>query len=783
MARSVSAFLAVLWLAAPVVAQGQDVAPATRFAPAAARLETLIERLRTEQGLPAVSIAVVDGDDVVWARGFGMARPAAKVAASADTIYRVGSVSKLFTDLALMQLVEAGKVDLDAPIERYLPDFRPRNTTGKTITLRQLMAHRSGLTRESPVGNYFDDTHPDLNATVASLNTTTLIFDPGAKTKYSNAGIAVVGQVVEKLRGEAFATTVTRTVLAPLGMTSSTFQPDASLKPRLADGLMWTYDGRTFLAPTFPLGTAPAGNLYASVNDLARFLIFLFGGQPQSNVVKPETLARMFEPAFPDQGPRSFGIGFSLSTFDGHKRVGHGGAVYGFATEVAALPNENLGVAVVINKDCANTTARRIADAALRDLLALRAGKPLPEIPGTEPTDPALAWKLAGRYGQGDDALILDAAAGRIYLTPARGGFHLLLRKQGDALVSDDPLGSGLKLTVTPDQKALVVEGKTLERQPDHKPEPAPERWRGLIGEYGWDHNTLYIHERDGKLHALIEWFFLDRLEEVDENTFKFPATGLYIGETLHFERDASGRATSVVAGNVRFARRTLDGETGVSQVKIQPVRPVAELRQKALTASPPEEGPKRAFHLVELASLDATIQLDIRYATANNFLGTPVYEEARAFLQRPAAESLLKAHKALKADGYGLLIHDAYRPWYVTKLFWDATPETSHAFVADPSKGSKHNRGCAVDLSLYDLATGKPVPMVGTYDEFSNRSSPDYPGGTSLERWHRDRLRRSMEAEGFQVNEVEWWHFDHHDWPEYPLGNRPFDQIARPRG
>src|SRR6185503_15732664 len=115
----------------------------------------------------------------------------------------------------------------------------------------------------------------------------------------------------------------------------------------------------------------------------------------------------------------------------------------------------------------------------------------------------------------------------------------------------------------------------------------------------------------------------------------------------------------------------------------------------------PQETGPFRNPDLVELVKLDPTIKLDIRYATKNNFLGRKVYKEARAFLQRPAAEALVRVSHAVRRQGYGLLIHDGYRPWYVTKIFWDATPEDKKIFVADPAKGSRHNRGCAVDLSL----------------------------------------------------------------------------------
>jgi len=201
---------------------------------------------------------------------------------------------------------------------------------------------------------------------------------------------------------------------------------------------------------------------------------------------------------------------------------------------------------------------------------------------------------------------------------------------------------------------------------------------------------------------------------------------------------------------------------------RITPQRPVAELRLEALAATPPvEKGPFRPVDLVELTSLDPTILLDVRYATPDNFLSTPVYEEARAFLQRPAAEALVRAHRALRETGFGLLVHDAYRPWWVTRVFWDATPAENREFVADPKAGSRHNRGCAVDLTLYRLAGGRAVEMPSLYDEMSERSYPDYPGGTPDQRALRDALRAAMEKEAFTVFVSEWWHFDHRDWRE----------------
>jgi zinc D-Ala-D-Ala dipeptidase len=193
---------------------------------------------------------------------------------------------------------------------------------------------------------------------------------------------------------------------------------------------------------------------------------------------------------------------------------------------------------------------------------------------------------------------------------------------------------------------------------------------------------------------------------------------------------------------------------------------------------APPKEENKREDDLVELIKLDKTIKLDVRYATPNNFVGKTVYPEARAFLQRPAAEALVRVHKKLKKQKLGLVIFDGYRPWRVTKLFWEVTPEDKRKFVANPERGSKHNRGCAVDLSIYDRRTGKLLEMPSEYDEFTERAAPDYAGGTEEQRRNRDLLRSLMEAEGFTVNPNEWWHFDYKDWQEYAIYDIPFSDI-----
>ena len=315
-------------------------------------------------------------------------------------------------------------------------------------------------------------------------------------------------------------------------------------------------------------------------------------------------------------------------------------------------------------------------------------------------------------------------------------------------------------------------------RGTDAAPPAPPARWRGLIGEYGPDNAIRIVLERGGKLvlHSGQPSTDVALAEAGPDSLREGGMDGA--GPLVVFTRSALGLVTGVSVRGARLARRQIGPESG-NQLVITPVRPLADVRRDALAASPPvERGPFRATDLVELVQIDPTIRLDIRYATSNNLFGTPFYSQARAFLQRPAAAALARVSAAVRARGFGLLVHDGYRPWSVTKMFWDAAPDDKHIFVADPAQGSKHNRGEAVDLTLYDLATGMPVEMTSTYDETTDRAAARYPGGTSRQRWHRDLLRGAMEAEGFSVVQSEWWHFDYADWKEYGIGNVPFEAL-----
>ena len=754
------------------------VAPDQQYSQAADQLRRMIAHEMETKQIPALGIALVRDQSIVWAEGFGWADQEEQNACTVQTVHRVGSVSKLFTDIGIMQLAEGGEIDLDAPVTRYLADFQPENPFGEPITLRHLMSHRAGLVREPPRGNYFDDTQPSLAQTVASLNSTRLVYAPGTRTKYSNAGIAVVGAVLEETQGKPFAEYLKSALLSPAGMEDSAFEPTPELNARLARAFMWTLDGRRFEAPDFQLGMAPAGSLYSTVIDLSRFMSILFkgGSGPSGVLLQPSTLEQMWTPQFAQEGQtQGYGIGFRISQLDGRRMVGHGGAIYGFATQLSLLPDDNLGAVVISTLDISNDAAGRIARQALRAMLAVESESTLPELQLTTQIDSQLARRLAGSYSDGNETLRIRIQDGEAHYQAGR--LRGRLRSLGGRLIRDGRLGYGEAFELH-DDGTLSAWGRTFTPIDPAAPPPSPQPWQGLIGEYGWDHNTLYILEEAGGLNALIEWAFQYPLKEESENVFSFPDYGLYPDEKLVFSRDSSGYATQVEAAGVVFKRRQAGMPAGET-FRITPVRPVEELRREALQAQPPSQSAElRQPEFVDLAALDATIRLDIRYAGSNNFMSAVFYRQPRAFMQRPAAQALLAAHRSLKDKGYGLLIHDAYRPWYVTKMFWDATPEEQKIFVANPANGSRHNRGAAVDLTLYDLGNGEAVEMVGGYDEFSDRSFPEYPGGTSLQRWRRDLLRSAMQAQGFQVYQYEWWHFDYQDWEQYPVLNLTFEEI-----
>lgn len=775
-----AAFLALLVLLLRVQAAETD------YTSVGVLIDQFVTREMRDKQIDGAAVALVEDQRIVWSRGFGVSKiekmstadeSAVGSSMSDKTVIRAGSVSKLFTAVLVMREVEKGRLSLDEPIQKYLPKFAPTNRFDKPVTLRHILSHHSGIVREPPYGNYFEPEQDNLSKMVESLNGTEIIYEPGERTKYSNAAIATAGYLVSLSAEQSYARLARNSIFKPLSMTSSAFELEKTLRKEMADGVMWTLHGTKFKAPVFEWGMSPAASLNTTVIDLGRFASALFGdANGAGKLLKKETLESMWKPQF-TEGKRGFGLGFSMSEFDGHRRASHGGAVYGFATDFSILPDQKLGAVVVVTRDFANTVSSRISALALRGMLAAREGKALPIPAETKALTAEQVRDWKGKFVAGDKSFELVDFDGKLHLM--RDTMPAALRMSDEKFMADGLTAYGMTIEPGETKDQIKLNGETYYRAISKAPPAPPAKWRDFIGEYGWDYDVLYFFEKDGQLWTLIEWFEFAPLTEVAPDIFKFPDYGSYAGEKIVFKRDKQGRVSEAVTASIAFKRRKVGMDDTTGQARIRPQKPIPDLLKKAWMESPPKErGEFKTPELVDLPSLDQSLTLEIRYATTNNFLGSVFYPEPRAFLQRPAAEALVRASAKLRAKGFGLRIFDAYRPWAVTKVFWDATTEAQHEFVADPSKGSRHNRGCAVDVTLYDLATGNSVEMTGTYDETTDRSYPTYPGGTSQQRWHRELLREAMESEGFTVYYTEWWHFDYNGWRSYPIQNVPFDQI-----
>ena len=757
----------------------QNIDPIKGFELVALKLENAINYEIKSKNLNAISMVLVDDQKIAWAKGFGYENPDSKINADANTVYRVGSVSKLFTDMAIMQRVEIGEIDLDKAIQTYLPNFKPDNPYKKPITLRQMMSHRSGLLREPRKGNYFTDDEISLKTTVESIIPSKLIHEPESKTKYSNAAIAVVGYTLESLYKTPYVDYMQKHILEKIGMNNSAFAPNTKIRARLAKATMWSYDDRIFSAPTFELGMIPAGSLYAPVTDLAKFMMVLFaqGKGPKEVVIKPETLNKMISPQFGGDKTRGYGIGFGLSEHGGYQKIGHGGAIYGFSTQLYAIPEIKYGVATSSSVDISNSITTKLSNYALDLMLANKNNEPLPDYIKTSQLDAKISQSLKGHYSRGN--LYADIELRGPSTVLVINSLEVPLKQSSKGIISDGRIDQG-SFKIQKSGEDILVNGKLFTKKVKRKKTQFPNEWKGLVGEYGWDHNILFVYEDMGSLWLLMEWIEKNQLLQVKDDLFAFPENSrMYYGERLKFKRNAAGVATEVAIINGPVFKRREIGASNSETFRIEPLKPIEELRDIAFKAKPPKENQDfLSSDLVELKNIDKTINYDIRYASTNNFMSNKFYTRAEAYLQRPAAQALGRVNKKLKTKGYGLLIHDAYRPWYVTKMFWDATPLDKKIFVANPENGSRHNRGCAIDLTLYDLKSGKVIEMVGGYDEMTERSYPNYYGGTTEQRWHRKLLRDVMESEGFNVYEFEWWHFDYKDWKQYPISNDRFEDL-----
>ncbi|MBM3832771.1 MAG: beta-lactamase family protein [Verrucomicrobia bacterium] len=529
------------------------------------QLESAVEHEVNRRNLSGVSVALVDDQRIVYANGFGYADKSRRRPARSDTVYRAGSISKLFAAMATMQLVEQGRLELDQPVTTYNPDFRiviPFENV-KPITLRQLLCHRSGMIREAPVGGYFDDSEPGTDNTVASLASCVLVHPPDSQTKYSNSGITIVGRVVSKVSKLPFEECVQQRLLHPIGMRNSAFLLRSELKGKLAKGyLPVAADGGGFHeieAPQFEFGILPAGNLYTTVEDLAQFLRFLFahGRREGSQLLRPETLEEMFTPQL-TKSTNGFGLGFSVGSFRGHKAVSHMGAVYGFTSILTAIPQHRIGVVVLSNDDIAVGPVRKLNSLALSLILEAKLNEKPPTPPVKLPLKQKELAEFAGDYESESFWARLDASDGivkanisnqRMTLTPVAP-----LRFQAEGrLVYDAPFVFERETAGRIDNFSAL--GQRFRRVDPRAATKIPEAWKKFLGHYGPGFIPLIISAKHGHLYAMTENEYDNRLTPLNQTVFKMPP-GLYIDEQLVFQLDTRGKVHRAVLANMTLRRR-----------------------------------------------------------------------------------------------------------------------------------------------------------------------------------------------------------------------------------
>ena len=309
-------------------------------------------------------------------------------------------------------------------------------------------------------------------------------------------------------------------------------------------------------------------------------------------------------------------------------------------------------------------------------------------------------------------------------------------------------------------------------------PPDAPKDVKHILGFYYGNGENILIRENGGRLELLYRFAMQDKAfggsniyplvkEHFDSYTLNEAGPMTSSESSVRFERDPDGYGISCRVGGHVYSRAFVGRTTG-ERGKVFRFAPHsdeewAKLRAEAAAAAMPAA--LAAGQQVELvdASTIAGVKLDSVYGRADNCFGAPLYSSEKLYVGQEAAAALDRVQRHLAAFGYGLVLWDAYRPWSVSKLANLALPADSKGMLEDPeTKGSAHNTGNAVDVSLYDLATGEQVEMISGFDEPSFRQFASYAGGTSRQRYLRDLLREAMELYGFKGIEMEWWHFDY---------------------
>lgn len=359
---------------------------------------------REDRKIPGLSAGVVYDQDLIWHKGYGSANREKLIPADENTVYRVASITKLFTSTMLMQLRDAGKLSLDDPIEKYLPEFQIKSgfSDARPATFRQIASHSSGLPREGAHDGWRNTTMPSIEDLLKSLDEVEMRLPAMTEPKYSNLGIAIMGHALSRIAGQRYDEYVREHILQPLGMTASGFDLAAYGDERAVGYHL--AKGKFEMSPVWDEnGFRPAGGMYSSVCDIARFISLQFRDGPAGGkqILGGSSLREMHAPVLVSSDfETGFGLGWGIRRTAGKKVIGHSGGLPGYTTNISLVPAMKLAVIVFTNT---NTIPVEISTALLEILIPVFARETARQQPQPSAEEIAALAPYTGRYHWLDD--------------------------------------------------------------------------------------------------------------------------------------------------------------------------------------------------------------------------------------------------------------------------------------------------------------------------------------------------------------------------------------------
>jgi len=528
-------------------------------------LSWYIPRQMEKHDIVGLSIALVDGNATLWEQGFGFSNRESQVPATEKTLYKVASITKLFTATAIMQLVEEGRVNLDAPVTDYIPEFSIKSRFKKTaaITVRMLMTHHSGIPSDKGEG-LFSENPESFHSVLDYLKGQYLSFPPGHMFCYSNLGVALLGIIIERVSGSAYHEFVKERILVPLEMNDSFLNPDEKQKKLIAEEYSCGEK-----APRLNARDAPSISLVSSAADLKRFMMLVTDNETEKQrpVLKKGTIDEMLKQqngTNPLDFDNKVGLIWHMSrqSLDYPGRiVMHRGIALHHRSTMVILPDERIGVVILTNSDTGTEVAKDIADRALMLALETKKGfKPVKKKSYKKiPLDDMSKKFLPGSYATLKGLVNIKLVDSVLWVEIMEKTFKMIPHEDGMFALQYVFLGfipDSIRIGVTyiRGRKVLVLEhfGQKTAVGEEYRLKPLSESWQKRCGNYRITNGDSRFHLFDSDLKL----FLLDGSLTAKINSNKFSIGKLFLVLDPLSETEAQVRGLGRSAGETFFVRK-----------------------------------------------------------------------------------------------------------------------------------------------------------------------------------------------------------------------------------